>query len=86
MLRGNSFEKYGSGIKRAVNEIVDYDLPKPKISVQNAGYQILLKKDLRVLKCLQSWVDKLKYLRNINAKAAIIFGAIIILISSVCLI
>jgi len=57
-----------------------------KISVQNANYQILLKKDLRVLKYLQSLVGKLKYLRNTNVKTAIIFGAIIISISSVCLI
>lgn len=33
-------EKYGSGIKRAVNEIIDYGLPRPKISEMAGGIDV----------------------------------------------
>jgi len=56
-----------------------------KISVQNASYQILLKRDLRASKFLPSRAGRQKFIKNIYAAIAITFGTTQAIILSACL-
>ena len=56
-----------------------------KIFVLDVAHQILLRKDLGVLKYLQSLVGQNQNFKNTNAFTVIINGITVPLISSVCL-
>ncbi len=57
-----------------------------KNSVQNANHQIQLNTVLSVLKYLQNRIGKQKFIKNISAAVANIFGTLPVITLSVCLI